>query len=148
MSLANAFASIKQTSVTDQVALQLAEYAGYHNDTSINPWKDLKSFMSIHAKWLQQNSIGNLTYETLKTQQSHYPKVLILQATDGSTNHAIAVVGNMIFDCNEKSALPLSQENLDWCVGADPMVKFVRVVVGIHFCEHKKKKDPIIKRLL
>jgi len=92
----------------------------------------------------------------LKTQQSHYPKVLILQATDGSTNHAISVVGNMIFDCNEKSALPLSQENLDWCVGAstllpggeDPMVKFVRVVVGIHFCEHKKKKDPIIKRLL
>jgi len=153
LSLANAFASIENTMLTKQIAQRLAEYAFYHNDTAIHAWKDLKSFMSIHAKWFQQFRIGNSSYENLITQQSHYPKVLILQGTDGSTNHAIAIVGNMIFDFYEKSALPLSQTNFDWCVGAstvqseseDPIVKFVCVVVGIHFCEHEKKKNPIIK---
>jgi len=51
--------------------------------------------------------------------RSIYPTVVQLQAGDGGTQHAITVVGQLIFDSNCVRALPLALETLHHCCSSD-----------------------------
>ena len=42
--------------------------------------------------------------------------VTTLYASNGHVNDTVAIHKNLIFDANEKRAMPLSQEALDYCV--------------------------------
>ena len=53
---------------------------------------------------------------------------VLLQGSDGSRNHRIALYNNWLFDSNCDNAYPLCKTMLDWCVdGHNTGVKFSRV---------------------
>ncbi len=58
---------------------------------------------------------------------------MILQAKDGGVGHAIAIVGDWIFDSSKRHALPLTMESLDWCC----MDGFYKVFRAIQFLPKK-----------
>ena len=60
--------------------------------------------------------------------------------TDGVANHAIAIYNNWVFDANEKIALPLCKEALDYCVSTkDQKFEFVKFTSGFYYREQGKK---------
>jgi len=57
-----------------------------------------------------------------------------LEGNDGHANHAVAIFNGWIFDSNEKIAIPLCQEGLDYCVSTkEEKVKFVKFNNGFYF---------------
>ena len=55
-----------------------------------------------------------------------YPKIFVLQVMDGNSEHAVTVLGYLVFDINMESALPLTVASLDCCV----MGRIERVLYG------------------
>jgi len=41
--------------------------------------------------------------------------LVTLASSDGAASHAITIIDNWIFDSNEKIALPLTKDALDYC---------------------------------
>ena len=63
----------------------------------------------------------------------------VLKGSDGHVNHAIGIFNNWIFDSNEKCAIPLCQEGLNYCVSTvDEKVKFLAFNDGFYFRENAK----------
>jgi len=50
---------------------------------------------------------------------SHFPTLCVLQEPDGTTNHAVTIVGQWVFDSMLPCALPLTQAILDWSYSTD-----------------------------
>jgi hypothetical protein len=63
-------------------------------------------------------------------------KLIVLKQADNHESHAVAVVNNMIFDCNASHAIPLTREGIDCCCGENG--SFVNVKFGYHFKKRKK----------
>ena len=64
----------------------------------------------------------------------------VLIGSDGHINHAVAIFNKWIFDSNEKSAIPLCQEGLNYCVSSkNKKVKFIGFKRGFFFRENSKK---------
>jgi hypothetical protein len=79
---------------------------------------------------------------------SEYPTVLTLEALDGGTQHAITVVGKLIFDSNCERALPLNMNSLDYCCSTDKLKgTFYRVFKGYRFMEPIEKKHKVLDLL-
>jgi len=55
----------------------------------------------------------------LFTDISCYPTIIGLRGKDGSSNHAVTVVGVFVFDSNVPYAQKLSLNFLDWCCSSD-----------------------------
>ena len=73
---------------------------------------------------------------------SCYPTIINLEGFDGSTNHAIAVVGLWIFDSNAQYAQRLLLPVLDWCCSTDSAyTKFHAVKSAMHFFNSKPRKE-------
>ena len=64
--------------------------------------------------------------------------VAVLTASDGSCSHAVTMHGGYVFDANEKFALKLSQESLDYCCSTK--ATFSRLRRG-SFIRYKGKKQ-------
>ena len=61
--------------------------------------------------------------------------------SDGEANHAVAIYNNWIFDANEKIAIPLCKEGLDYYVSTiDSKHESVSFTGGFYFREQGKKK--------
>ena len=60
-----------------------------------------------------------LTLDSLLTELSPYPTVVIPVGKDGSTSHAICVVDDIIFDSTEANALYLKEESLNHICGRE-----------------------------
>lgn len=63
-------------------------------------------------------SVAPMTEHDPVTNIVPVPVNLQLVGTDGAGTHAVATLGDLIFDSAEACALPLSRANLDRCVGA------------------------------
>ena len=51
-------------------------------------------------------------------EHSQHPTLHVLQAEDGSINHAITTLGDCFFDSNLQNAQRISKDTLDWsCQG-------------------------------
>jgi hypothetical protein len=60
------------------------------------------------------------------------PKLWILLARDGGTNHAVGgVIGEYVFDSNVSNAMKLAKETLDWCSNCKD--GFTRIHMYVHF---------------
>jgi len=60
-----------------------------------------------------------------------FPRVLVLRGVDGGVNHAVAVVGKIVFDSNRKKGMRLCKETFDWCCNCEG--GFDRVQSAIQF---------------
>ena len=67
--------------------------------------------------------------------------VAVLTASDGSCSHAVTMHGGYVFDANEKFALKLSQESLDYCCSsATTKATFNRLRRG-YFIRYEGKRQ-------
>ena len=72
---------------------------------------------------------------------STFPTVLQLQADDSSIQHAVTIVGKLVFDSNCPHALLLNQATLDYCCSSDDQPShYSEVYRGYRFNEHGTKE--------
>ena len=91
-------------------------------------------------KWLQlcRKRIDKMRWDTDINQYDIFVAGVV--GTDGVANHAIAIYNNWVFDANEKIALPLCKEALDYCVSTkDQKFEFVKFTSGFYYREQGNK---------
>ena len=76
-----------------------------------------------HVRNVVNNSVGGwdvapITSHDPLSPMFCEPVLLQLVGSDGAGTHAVATLGDLIFDATEARALPLSRAALDRCVGA------------------------------
>jgi hypothetical protein len=127
-----------------EVAELIAYYAVEHASDGvqgIQNWKALLEIMQSNCGWLQPRKIKGKVFDVL-SDISPFPTVVSLESTDGGIQHAVTIVGKLIFDSNCTRALPLCKEALDHCCSSDDKVsRYVRVFHGYRFQEHEKSKQ-------
>ena len=52
---------------------------------------------------------------------TEFPTVVVPQGRDGSVNHAVCIVDDLVFDSTQPKALKLCRETLDWVCGGQWM---------------------------
>jgi len=110
-------------------------------------WTALLRIMEKECGWLEPRKLSGNAFDIL-SDFSEYPTVVSLEAEDGGTQHAITVVGKIIFDSNCERGLPLNRESLDYCCSSDEMEGvFRKVFTGYRFLEPMQKRKKILKRL-
>ena len=73
--------------------------------------------------------------------------VAVLTGSDGSCSHAVTMHGGYVFDANEKFALKLSQESLDYCCSsATTKATFNRLHRG-YFIRYEGKRQQKCMRM-
>ena len=60
---------------------------------------------------------GMTLSDLLKDDDHFLPRIVLLKGNDGSMNHAVTVVDDLIFDSTQKFALKKCKESFDWCCG-------------------------------
>ena len=110
-------------------------------------WKALLDVMSQACSWLQPIKIHGSSFDILN-DVDEYPTIVCLEAVDGGTQHAVTVVGKLVFDSNCERALPLVLEILDYCCSTDKKEgAFKRVYKGYRFREPPEKKKKKLDQL-
>jgi hypothetical protein len=139
-SLASALCYLGLHDAANTVASEAIKYSA-DTDLGVFNWNALLLMMGSKCKFLQPRKLhGNAL--NLLVDISEFPTVMSLEAQDGGTQHAIAVVGRLIFDSNCDRALPLSQSSLDYCCSTDSVAgTFKNVYKGYRF-----QPDPADKR--
>ena len=85
--------------------------------TCLDSWKLLYDVTVTYLpKWIQVAKINRRDVDWIHGLEEGSIVVTTLYASNGHVNHAVAIHENLIFDANEKRAMPLSQEALDYCV--------------------------------
>jgi hypothetical protein len=102
--------------------------------------------MQDHARWLTPTRLRPKDSSSVLDEKSKvpYPKMIVLQANDGGTEHAVTICGNLVFDSTCPHALPLNRATLNWCCQGT----YVGVVDGYCFSEHSNTKKPKVKKQL
>lgn len=73
--------------------------------------------------------------------RSDYPTLLVVESSDGSISHAIATVGNWVFDANRSPAQLLTQKTLNWSASSDERAcTYIRANQAVRFMEPSNKK--------
>ena len=111
-------------------------------------WKGLNAVMEKSCSWLIPKSLEVAIFDVL-TETSEFPTVMSLEAEDGSTQHAITVVGNLIFDSNIQRAIPLTRSNLNYCCSTEalPNGVFKKVFFGYRYEEHQRSKKKLYETI-
>lgn len=74
----------------------------------------------------------DMTIGFLVSQKSPYLKIVVPFGNDGTGDHAVAVVDNLVFDSHLQDPLKLKRESLDWVCGPEGCEKLGPV---FFFCE-------------
>ena len=84
---------------------------------------------------------GNFDYKDLIKEITKYPTIVIPVGQDGSTNHAVCIVDDLVFDSTQKFALKLQFRSFDWVVGCEGGLE--SFYGAIRFCLKVKKDSPV-----
>ena len=132
----------------EKTAEIIASYAPHYSADSFNgvsSWKKLLQIMHQHLPSFRPIKIKTANFNLLENV-CWYPKVVSLEANDGGTQHAVTVVGGLVFDSNCGRALKLCRQTLDYCCSTDSHTStYRRVYKGYRFEEEpfKKKKKMV-----
>ena len=110
------------------------------NDPSVIA--QLAQLLARSPGWLLPHKIKRASvFDLLSADLSTALAVVILKASDGTTSHAITVHDNVIFDSNERTAIPLCKDNLDYlCSTALRQATFKGIMAGYLYHEHGQKQ--------
>jgi hypothetical protein len=110
------------------------------NDPSV--LAQLAQLISSSPGWLSPHKIKHaLMFDLLSADLTAALAVVILKASDGTTSHAITVHDNIIFDSNERTAIPLCQDNLNYlCSTTMRQATFKGIIAGYVYHEHGQKQ--------
>jgi hypothetical protein len=79
---------------------------------------DLKSLQrQVKGPGLKEWDPLDLEWETSKEFKE--AMLVVLLGADGGTQHAVAIVDDLLFDSNLPNALKLTRRALDWCCGCE-----------------------------
>jgi len=133
-----------------ETAKHLAELAPVYSakkEGGVTNWNALLETMKQNCGWLVPTKINGKSFDILH-DISEYPTVVSLEAVDGGTQHAVTIVGKLVFDSNCERALPLSQKTLDYCCSTDEKEgAYKRVFKGYRFIEPMEKKRKMLDQL-
>ena len=82
-----------------------------------------------------------ITIEQLLVHKTEFPTVVVPLGKDGSVNHAVCIVDDLVFDSTQANALKLCQRSLDWVCGGsgcNDVYVAVRFMRG-HHCKTLKR---------
>jgi hypothetical protein len=106
-------------------------------------WAALKSFMLMDCSDLVPRTVYGVSFNVFN-DISVYPTVLQLVAKDGNQQHAVTIVGKMVFDSNVPRALPLTKATMDYCCSSDDQAsEFYKIYTGVRFEEPEEKKNKV-----
>jgi len=118
------------------------EYSSDSSKGGLDIWKGLSDTMEKTCSWLVPDNVG--THFDIFNDLSEYPTAVCLEDMDGNIQHAVTIVGALIFDANCQRALPLNKKSLDYCCASDEKEgRYNRVLKGFRFKEQqcaKRKK--------
>ena len=104
--------------------------------------KRLAKLVHDHPTWMIPKRIKNSasSFKILEHDLTNALAVVVLKGIpDRACNHAITVFDGMIFDSNEKSAIPLTQPNLDLMCSTDSRKgKYESVAKGYLFIDSRE----------
>jgi len=145
-SLASALHYVGLRETAEEVARQAARFSAA-SDNGVLSWKGLLETMAKSCRWLDPIKIKSKSFDIL-SDVSMFPTVLALEAVDGGTQHAITVVGKLIFDSNCERALPLTRKSLDYCCSTDKKQGMFRQVYrGYRYMEERQKKVKVYDKV-
>ena len=122
-------------SILKGFAMKALEQVGVHSITLFPPW--------IVINRMQP------TFNWKSDLWSTDVFVGVLLASDGSCSHAVTIHGGYVFDANEKVAMILCDETLDYCTSTETVkTTFVRFKRGYLYRVHGKKKNRIARMTL
>jgi hypothetical protein len=138
LSLASAlhFAGFEDTARI--LATEAPKY-GADSQAGVFNWTELLSIMEKKIKFLQPFALSSIV--NLLDNTSDYVTVATLMSSEGSVQHAIAIIRNIVFDANCDFAMPLCQEVLDYCCStAREKVSYHHLYHGYRFQEQPGDK--------
>ena len=105
----------------------------------------LASLVHDHPSWLTSKKIKNAPqFKLLEHDFSDSMAVVVLKGSDGACNHAITVHDGLIFDSNERFAIPLTEANLDlMCSTEFRSGKYMSIASGYLFIDTRKDRNGI-----
>jgi hypothetical protein len=133
--------------ITASVIATAAPQYGATCIPGIDNWTHLQTLMKQHMKFLKPITLPSRV--DLLEEKSDFPTVVTLMSSEGSVQHAITIICNIIFDANCDFAMPLCKESLDYCCStSQQQIKYHHVYQAIRFQEHANdKKQRWCKRL-
>jgi sentrin-specific protease 1 len=87
----------------------------------------------------KKNKIKKLSIEELINKKTRFPTVVVPLGKDGSNNHAIVVINDLILDSTQAFAMKLCRESLDWICG-DMGIDVIDVALRFNRSHGTKKK--------
>ena len=88
----------------------------------------------------KKRAIKRLSIEELIATKTRFPTVIIPLGNDGSKNHAVVVIDDIIFDSTQEFALRLCRESLDWICGDKGIAS---IYIGLRFNRGNATKDKL-----
>ena len=73
-----------------------------------------KDIVQQHAQWLQPKKVP-FNLDCLKDMNNYMFVLCVLKDSGNSSQHAVTIFCNWVFDSNEPYALPLCKHSLDLC---------------------------------
>ena len=95
----------------------------------------------FHKKRKRRNKRWITIEEVCKTT-SPFPFLVILRGNDGSTNHAVTIIDDIIFDSTLTVAMKLVPSSFDWICGE---LGCDGIHVGIHFLDGYNTKQKLVR---
>ncbi len=115
-SLASAFHHLGQKHTGSVLASVAKKYANVPADeqlkAAINAVKEHDNVYNKVDYWKKEKALAK---HDLIRDSNENPKLIVLRGCDGGVQHAVSVVGNIIFDSNKQKGLVISKQSLDWC---------------------------------
>jgi hypothetical protein len=94
----------------------------------------------FNVRTAKKRAIKKLSIEDLITTKTRFPTVIIPWGNDGSYNHAVVVIDDIIFDSTQAFALKLCRESLDWICGDKGIAS---IYIALRFNRGNATKDKL-----
>lgn len=145
-SLANALHYINDYRGREEILARLDNSLDYSEYREVA--KTRRAFAAYVMNYCVKGYIAKvLTNLDVLNDRTMWPTLCILKGDDNSTNHAVTIVENFVFDSNNTYALPLDKSTLDWCCSGDSQtkVKFVSVPFAYRFYKHNPPPQLVLR---
>jgi hypothetical protein len=108
-----------------QFSLKASHFENLNRDIGIKTLKEkMRNFVPcigdctiFNSRTAKKRATKKLLIEDLIMTKTRFPTVIFPVANDGSANHAVVVIDDLIFDSTQAYALKLCRESLDWICG-------------------------------
>ena len=97
----------------------------------------------IFNKQLRRGKKRTIAANEILQKHDPFPMLVVLIGNDGSSNHAVTILDDLIFDSTQPYAIKKSRKSLDWLCGDDG---FTKLGVAYLFNQKFASKRPQIER--